>query len=83
MQETVWQNVFIQTLWLKLKLFCTCLAWTLLRGKASGGKGGTIPRVPKSSNNVASTFFSAVNLLPKDIGSIKEEPNLFLVPGAI
>jgi len=31
-QKTVWQNVFIQTMYKikKQKLFCTCLAWTLL-----------------------------------------------------
>jgi len=32
MQQIVWQNVFIQTLWLELqtKAFCICMAWTLL-----------------------------------------------------
>jgi len=34
MQQTVWQNVFIQSLYLLLKtqLFRTCLAWNILIG---------------------------------------------------
>jgi len=32
MQQTEWQNLFIQTLYFKLKslIFCACLAWTPL-----------------------------------------------------
>ena len=30
MQQTIWQNMFIQILSLKQRLFCTCLVWTLL-----------------------------------------------------
>jgi len=37
------------------------------RGVTRGGKGGTIPRAPKSPNNVTRTFFNTIHLLPKDI----------------
>ena len=59
----------------------------LTRGVTSGVKRGAVPDhsgAPKSTNNFASTFISAVHLLPKDLmlkyGGAK---NLFLVPGAI
>jgi len=39
--------------------------------------------VPKSPNNVASTFFNAVHLLPKDLRFEHGAPNFFLVPGTI
>jgi len=34
---------------------------------SGGGQGETIPRAPKSLNNISSTFFNTVHLLPKDI----------------
>jgi len=37
-----------------------------MSGVHEGEGGGTIPRAPKSPNNVASTFFNTVHLLPKD-----------------
>ena len=50
---------------------CSLLPGT--QGRNEGGKGGTIPRAPnhcgspKSHNNVTSTFFKTVHLLPKDL----------------
>jgi len=45
----------------------------LLQGRNEGDKGGKIPRAPnhyggaKSPNNVTSTFFNTVHLLPEDL----------------
>jgi len=48
-----------------------------------GWARGHNPQVPKSPNNVTSTFFNTVNLLPKDLGSNMGTTNLLLAPGAI
>ena len=54
-----------------------------------GCKGGTIPGrrittgTPKSPNNVTSTFFNRVHLLPKDIRFEHGAPDLLLAPGVI
>jgi len=66
------------------------------RGVTRGGKGDTITRepshyggakwlreAPKSSNNVTSTFFNAVNLLAEELSFEHGAPNLLLAPGAI
>jgi len=65
------------------------------RGVTRGDKGERFPgaeslwgteslrRVPKSPNNVTSTFFNAVYLLPKDLRFDNGAPNLLLVLGAI
>jgi len=39
----------------------------MFRGVARRGKDSMMPWAPKSPNNVASTFFSTVKLLPKDL----------------
>jgi len=67
------------------------------QGRNEGGNGGTISRAPnhyggadslreapKSLNNVASTFFKTVHLLPKDLKfEHGGRQNLLLAPGAI
>jgi len=40
---------------------------SVVRGVTKGGKRGTIPRALKSPNNVTSTSFSTVHLLPKGL----------------
>ena len=42
-----------------------------------------VVRAPKSSNNVTSTFFNTVDLLPKDLRFEHGLPNLLLAPGTI
>ena len=37
--------------------------------------------VPKNPNNVTSTFFNAINLVPKDLRFKHGAPNLLLAPG--
>ena len=68
----------------------------LSRGVTTGGgKGGTIPRAPnsyggaeslwgapKSSNKVTSTFFNAVQLVPKDLRFAHGGAKLASCPGA-
>ena len=51
--------------------------------RMTAGDAKWLRRAPKSPNNVASTFFNAVHLLPKDLGFEHGAPNLFLAPGAI
>jgi len=51
-----------------------------IMGVTRGGKGGTMTRAPKSPNNVASTFFNTVNLLPKDLGSNMGGPSNHSTP---
>jgi len=53
------------------------------------GQGGTIPLVPnhcggpKSHNNVISTFFNTVHMLPKGLRFEHGGANLFLAPSVI
>jgi len=42
--------------------------------------GGTIPGVLKSPNNVTSTFFNTVNLLPKDLRFKHGDPGGHVTP---
>jgi len=59
--------------------------------RASNSYGGAeslqgrpiIVRVPKSPNNVTSTLFNTIYLLPKDLRFEHGAPNLLLTPGAI
>jgi len=53
----------------------------LCQGCNKEGKGDTVPREPKSPNNVASTFFSAVHLFPKDLMSEHGGAKLVSCPG--
>jgi len=48
-----------------------------------GGDGGKMPRTPKSPNNVTSTFFSAVHLLPKDFRFEPRGAKLIFVPASL
>jgi len=73
-----------------------------VQGRNEWGKGGAIPWVTshygdakwlrdarKSPNNVTSTFFNSVHLLPKDLSfehggaTCLNERNLLLAPGTI
>jgi len=49
-------------------------------GAKRGGKKGTNPRAPKSPNNVTSTFFNTVNLLPKDLRFEHGDPGGHVTP---
>jgi len=68
------------------------------RGGTRRGNGGTITQEPndyagdkslraaggaEKSQQCPSTFFNAVHLLPKTLGSNMGTPNLFLAPGGI
>jgi len=53
------------------------------KGRNGEGSRGTIPREPKSPNNVASTLFNTLHLHPKDLMFEHGAPNLLLAPGAI
>jgi len=56
------------------EMFCHCRRKCRYFYKTHGGQGGTIPRAAnycagaKSSNNVMSTFFKTVHLVPKTSG---------------
>jgi len=52
-----------------------------MQGRNEGGKGDTIPRAPESFNNVASTFFNTVHLLPKDFRFEHGGAKLVCYPG--
>jgi len=58
-----------------------------VQGRNQGGKnflGSESPRrAPKNANNVASTVFNTVHLLPEDLRFEHVAPNLILAPGAI
>jgi len=47
------------------------------------GSAELLREAPKSPNNVTSTFFNTVNLLPKELRFDHWAPNLFVAPGAI
>jgi len=58
------------------------------QGPNKGGKGGTIPRVsnhcgraPKSLNNVTSTFFNTIHMLPKELRFEHGSAQLASCPG--
>jgi len=51
------------------------------QGRNERGEGGTMPRAPKSLNNVASTFFNTEHLLPKDLSLENRGAKLASWPG--
>jgi len=75
---------------LKLAMFC-CWSSLCNNNMASNlqsftqgvTKWGTMPRAPKSPNNVASSSFNAAHFLQKAVGSNMGASNLFLAPCAI
>jgi len=57
--------------------------WPLVARGATRGEGCTMPRAAKSPNSVASTFFNAVHLHPKDLTFENGDAKLVYFPGAI
>ena len=56
--------------------FCEAIYWS--QGRNEGGKGAL-----KSPNDVTSTFFNTLYLLPQDLSFEHGTANLLLAPGAI
>jgi len=50
------------------------------QGRKEREKGGTMSRAPRSPNNIASTFFNTVDLVPKDLRFEREGDKLASCP---
>jgi len=57
----------IQDMWAWSVPHATAIARVCVQGRNEGGIGATMPRAPKSPNNVASSSFNTVHLLLKDL----------------